>query len=273
MLQLRYKKTRQVVSACFAQIIPYATEQVLTGQRMLWQEAPHCPRHDHTPKPQRRTHLRLEGSSLGTSAFSITSGLSWPAGPASTSEQGTIQSAFKKNSIVTKINLLKYKYQQIKYKHLKRHQSNNWNANELFSPITDEVKTDRRQTSKCGHLGTWAHSSSANAQWLTNQGIKGDGAKRTEPEEKNIVHRRTDRQTVWQSLRSSSPLTCALLTEHSDRSQSLPRGPQECVCFSYKNKDHQMPFTLSRWTPFLKYLQLHWVLYSLNSQYIIFFVF
>lgn len=55
-----------------------------------------CPRSGHIFKDWGRTHLRLEESSLGTSAFSDTSGLSWPVGPASPSEQVTIQSAIQK---------------------------------------------------------------------------------------------------------------------------------------------------------------------------------
>lgn len=55
-----------------------------------------CPRNGHIFKHWGRTHLRLEESSLGTSAFSDTSGLSWPVGPASPSEQVTIQSAIQK---------------------------------------------------------------------------------------------------------------------------------------------------------------------------------
>lgn len=126
------------------------------------------------------------------------------------------------------------------------------NVNELFSPFTDEVKIDRCQTSKCGHLETWAHSSSANAKWPTKEGIKGDGCKRTEPEKRNSTHR----QTVWQSLRSSSPLTCAVPhTAQWQTSVTQGRlGGGGVSVFSYKNKDHQMPFTLSRWTPFINYL-------------------
>lgn len=71
------------------------------------------PRSGHNSKHWGRTHLRLEESSLGTSAFSDTSGLSWPAGPASPSEQVTIQSAIQKEFNSNKKNLLKYKYQLI----------------------------------------------------------------------------------------------------------------------------------------------------------------